>query len=56
MLIDFQFITKYGLYSDVLDLPDDNTFTDAEIQDMQIQRLNSWIACIETANAEQEGS
>jgi hypothetical protein len=47
MKIDFQFETKYGLFSDSLILPDDQTFTEDEILAMQQERLDAWIHIIE---------
>lgn len=44
--IDFQFQTEYGLFSDALYLPDDNTYTDAEIQAMKDERVNNWLQVI----------
>ena len=44
--IIFEFETQYGLYRDALHLPDDHTFTDAEIQAMKQQRVDNWIAAI----------
>lgn len=47
MKIDFEFETQYGKYSDAIHLPDDHTFTNEQILDMQVERLNNWIAFIE---------
>ena len=44
--IDFEFDTAYGVYRDALYLPDDHTYTDAEIQAMKEQRRDNWIAVI----------
>lgn len=44
--IDFEFTTQYGVFRDALYLPDDHTYTDAEIQGMQQERLDNWIAVI----------
>jgi hypothetical protein len=48
MIITFKFETQYGVYSDALHLNDDHNFTDAEIEVMKQERLNNWIAYIES--------
>jgi hypothetical protein len=45
--IDFEFQTKHGKYADALHLPDNHTFTEAEIQAMKEQRRDSWINIVE---------
>lgn len=47
MKIDFEFDTKHGVFRDALHLPEDHTFTDAEIAEMKQQRLDNWISFIE---------
>jgi hypothetical protein len=46
MKIDFQFETPHGKFADALHLPDDHTFTEAEIQAMKEQRRDNWIAIV----------
>lgn len=46
MKIDFEFDTPHGVFRDALHLPDDHTFTDAEIQAMKQQRVDNWIAVV----------
>jgi len=46
MKIDFQFDTPHGKFADALHLPDNHTFTDAEIQAMKEQRRDNWIAVV----------
>ncbi len=53
MKIDFSFDTQYGRFCDALHLPDDHTHTDAEIEAMKQQRLDNWIAVIETPPSEE---
>lgn len=48
MQIRFSFETKYGTFSDALNLPDDHTFTEAEIEAMKIQRRDNWVAHIDS--------
>lgn len=46
MKIDFSFESDFGHFSDALDLPDDHSFTDAEIESMKKQRFDNWIAVV----------
>ena len=46
--IDFEFETQYAKFSDALHLPDDHGLSDAEIEAMKQQRLDNWLAIIET--------
>jgi hypothetical protein len=46
MKIDFDFITAHGIFRDALTLPDDQTYTDDEIQSMKQQRVDNWIAVV----------
>lgn len=46
MKIDFEFDTPHGMFRDALHLPDDHTFTAAEIQAMKQQRVDNWIAVV----------
>jgi hypothetical protein len=58
MKIDFSFDTEYGKFCDALHLPDDHSYTEAEIEAMKQQRLTNWIAVIEAPpieDAEQQG-
>ena len=52
MKIDFEFITKYGVFRDALHLPDDHGLTDDQINVLKSQRLSNWIAVIETPSIE----
>lgn len=47
MKITFEFETKYGVYRDALYLPDDHTYTNEQIAEMQSERLNKWLFSIE---------
>jgi hypothetical protein len=44
--IDFEFDSPHGVFRDALHLPEDHTFTDAEIEAMKQQRFDNWIAII----------
>jgi len=48
MKIDFEFTTKYGVFKDCLNLPDDVQYTNEELDLMKSERLNNWISVIET--------
>lgn len=48
MQIRFSFETKYGTFSDALNLPDDHQFTDQEIESMKIMRRDNWVAYIDS--------
>jgi hypothetical protein len=48
MQIEFEFETDHGRYCDALNLPDDHSFTDEEIQAMKQQRLGNWLAVVTT--------
>jgi hypothetical protein len=51
--IDIEFDTPYGVFRDALHLPDDHTFTDAEIQAMKEQRRDNWIAIVSAPPVEE---
>ena len=44
--IDFEFDTPHGMFCDALHLPNDHTFTGAEIEAMKQQRVDNWIAIV----------
>lgn len=48
IVIDFKFDTKYGTFADAIHLPDDHTHTTEEIDAMKQQRLDNWLAIIES--------
>jgi hypothetical protein len=49
--VDFFFDTKYGRYCDAIIYPDDQPLTDADIEVLKQQRLQSWINAIENPSA-----
>jgi hypothetical protein len=53
MKIDFTFETKHGVYRDALYLDDDHSFTEQEIEVMKQERVDNWIAVIESPPAEE---
>jgi hypothetical protein len=44
--IRFTFDTAFGPFSDALNLPDDHTLTDAELEAMKQDRLANWLAIV----------
>lgn len=46
--IDFSFDTHYGVYRDALYLDDNHNLTEQEIEAMKQERVNNWIAVIES--------
>ena len=52
MQIRFSYETKYGVYSDALNLPDDHNYSDTEIQTMKEQRRDNWVAYIDATQIE----
>jgi hypothetical protein len=52
--IDFSFDTQFGKFSDALHLPDGHGLTDAEIEAMQKQRRDNWIAAVTAPETPQE--
>lgn len=47
MKIDFQFDSKYGIFSDALYFEDDAVPDEATIEAMKQERFNNWIFIIE---------
>lgn len=52
MVIEFEFVTDYGLYRDALHLDDDHGLTEQEIEELKQQRVDNWIAVITAPPAE----
>lgn len=52
MQIRFSYETKYGTFSDALNLPDDHTFTEQELEQMKEQRRDNWVAFIDTTQVD----
>ena len=46
--IIFEFATPYGVFRDALYLPADHGLTADQIAEMQRERLNNWLAIVET--------
>ena len=44
MKIEIEFDTPEGVFRDCLHLPDDHTFTEAELTTMAQERLAAWMA------------
>jgi hypothetical protein len=45
--IIFEFETQYGTFCDALCLPEDHEYTEDQIAEMKIERLNNWIYTVE---------
>jgi hypothetical protein len=54
--IDFSFHSQYGTFSDALHLPDDHGLTQDEINAMQQQRFDNWVAIITAPPTEETPS
>lgn len=52
--IIFEVLTDYGLYVDALNIPDDATYTDEELEQMKQQRVQNWINDILTTSIKAE--
>ena len=52
MQIRFSYETQYGIFSDALNLPDDHTFTDQELETMKEQRRDNWVSYINSTQVE----
>lgn len=52
MQIRFSYDTKYGKFSDALNLSEDHNYTDSEINQMKEQRRDNWIAYIDSTQVE----
>jgi hypothetical protein len=50
--IDFEFDSQFGVFRDALHLQDDHGLSDEEIQALQQQRFDNWIAIV-TAPSEE---
>lgn len=44
--IDFEFNTPHGIFRDAIHLPDDHGLSVEELQALQQQRLDNWIAIV----------
>jgi hypothetical protein len=53
MQIRFSFQTKYGTYSDALNLPDDHNYTEQELEAMKIARRDKWISHIDSTQVDE---
>jgi hypothetical protein len=49
--IDFEFQTKYGVFRDALHLPEDHSYTQEQIGELQAERLNNWLYSVENPPA-----
>lgn len=54
MTIEFEYQTTYGIFRDALHLPDDHGLSQEQIQAMQEERLNNWLAIVDNASNSSE--
>ena len=52
MQIRFSYETKYGRFSDALNLPDDYNYSEDELDAMKQQRVDAWVAYIDSTQVE----
>jgi len=52
MKIKFSYETKYGSFSDSLNLPDDHAYSESELETLKEQRRDNWIAYIDSTQIE----
>jgi hypothetical protein len=52
MQIRFSYETQYGIFSDALNLSDDHSFSDEEIEIMKEQRRDNWVSYIDSTQVE----
>ncbi len=53
--IPFKLFTKYGIFSDVLLIPEDATYSEEEIETMKKQRLFAWVYAINSVAVKVDG-
>jgi len=49
--LDFEFQTPYGVFRDALHLPAAHSYTQAQIAEMQTERLSNWLFAVENPPA-----
>jgi len=52
--IDFEYATEHGIFRDALLLPEDHTFTEAEIVALKEARVNAWVALVSVPPPQEE--
>lgn len=45
--IDFEQDTRHGMYRDAITLPDDHTFSNADLEAMKQKRIDNWLAIMD---------
>lgn len=53
--IDFEFESKYGKFADALHLPEDHGLSDAQIEALKQERLDNWLAILNTPQEPVDG-
>lgn len=54
--IDFSIPTDYGMYKDAIYLEENHNLTEQEINQLKLDRVNSWIALVTTSIQESSTS
>lgn len=50
--IDFEFTTEFGVYRDAITLPEDHNLTEEDIEILKKERVDNWLAIINTPPVE----
>lgn len=53
--IDFEFDSQYGKFADALHLPDDHGLSNAQIEALKQERLDNWLAILNTPQEPVDG-
>jgi hypothetical protein len=53
--IDFEFDSQYGKFADALHLPEDHGLSDAQIEALKQERLDNWLAILNTPQEPVDG-
>jgi hypothetical protein len=53
--IDFEFDSPYGVFRDALHLPEDHGLSDTQIQALKQERLDNWLAILNTPQEPVDG-
>lgn len=44
--IEYSYTSEYGVFNDAIILPEDQSFTDAEIEALKQARIDAWLAAL----------
>ena len=54
--IDFEFQTEHGVFRDALYLPEDHSLSPEQIEAMQVERRDNWLALVTTPYAQEQAN